>query len=102
MNAEVPQAERIRRADDRGFWCWLAARAADAWDFIDKRDIDKHIMSWAVFGMTFYVVDWVIDFVYAHPDKPGFEIAAIVAALMVPWTPVQAAVIKWYFAARTE
>lgn len=59
-------------------------------------------MSWAVFGMTFYLGDWVLDYVFAHPEKPGLEVAAVVTAIMLPWTPVQAAVIKWYFEARTE
>lgn len=91
-----------RRADDGGWACWLAKRLSETWDFVDRRDIDKHVTAWAVFGMTFYLGDWVLDYVFAHPDKPGLEVAAIVTAIMLPWTPVQAAVIKWYFEARTE
>jgi len=72
------------------------------WNWIDARDIDKHAMSWAVFGITCYMLYWTMEFIWAHPEKPGLEIGAIIAALMVPWTPVQAAVIRWYFAARTN
>lgn len=98
----VSMQQRVRRADDRGWWCWVAARAGDTWDFIDKRDIDKHIMSWATFWMTYYIVDWTLEFVFLHPDKSGLEVAAIVGAIMVPWSTMQGAVIKWYFASRTD
>lgn len=81
--------------------CWIALRFAQFWDFVDKRDIDKHLMAWATFGMTFYMLDWTLDFIYSHPDKPGLDVGAIVAAYMVPWTPMQAAVIKWYFESRS-
>ncbi len=91
-----------RRADDRGFLYGLALRASQAWDWIDQRDIDKHIMAWAVFVMTYYIVFWSLEYIWAHPDKPGLEVGAIIAAVMVPWAPVQAAVIKWYFEARTD
>lgn len=85
-----------------GFFCTLALRFSQLWDFIDKRDIDKHMMSWAVFGITCYMLYWSMEFVWSHPDKPGLEVGAIVAALMLPWTPVQAKVIQWYFDSRTE
>jgi len=90
------------RGNDKGFWCALALRFSQAWDFIDDRDIDKHLMSWAVFGMTIYVIFWMLEFIWSHADKPGLEVGAIVAAIMIPWNGVQAAVVKWYFAARTE
>jgi len=99
MNEERPH---IDRAGDKGFWCSLALRFSEAWDFIDARDIDKHALSLSVFGMTVYIVYWCMEFIWAHPDKPGLEVAAMVAAIMVPWNGVQAAAIKWYFEARTE
>lgn len=71
------------------------------WDWFDKRDIDKHAMSWAVFYGTAWILWWATHFVQTHPDKPGLEVAAIIAAVMVPWTPLQAAVVNWYFRART-
>lgn len=91
-----------RRRDDRGVLCWVAMRVSQAWDWIDKRDIDKHLMAWAVFYITYYMVFWCMEFIWAHPERPGLEVGLIVAAIMVPWTPVQAAAIKWYFEARTD
>lgn len=89
-----------RRADDHGFWCTLALRFSQFWDFVDKRDLDKHAMSWATFYITWKIVEWATHFVANHPDKPGLEVAAILGAVMLPWTPVQAAVVNWYFKAR--
>jgi len=71
------------------------------WLVCDERDVDKHLMSWLVFAATGWIIRWATIFVDHHPDKPGLEVAAIIAAVMVPWTPVQAAVIAWYFQART-
>ena len=82
--------------------CVVALRASQLWDFIDQRDIDKHAMAWAVFGITCYLLQWTLNFVWVYPDKPGLEVAAIVGAIMATWTPVQAKVIQWYFASRTD
>lgn len=94
-------SEASRRATDKGWLCWLALRSSQLWDFIDERDIDKHAMAWAVFWMTCYVTKWALDFVWIYPDKSGIEVSAQIAAVMVPWSGVQAIVIKWYFESRT-
>lgn len=94
-------AEQNRRSDDeRRFWCRIAIRATQVWDFIDNRQIDVHAMAWSVFAMTGYVVYWSMEFVWQHPDKPGLEVAAIVGAVNLPITPVLAKVVDWYFNAR--
>jgi hypothetical protein len=95
------RAERTR-AEDVGFLCVVAQRFSQAWDFIDKRDIDKHVTAWLSFYITWFLINWILNFVWVYPDKPGLEVAAIVAAVLMPWTPVQAAVVKWYFESRTE
>ena len=92
--------QNLRRNTDHGFWCTCALRAADFWDFIDKRQIDTHLMSWSTFYLTWRIVDWATHFVANHPEKPGIEVAAIIGAVMLTWSPVQAAVINWYFKAR--
>jgi len=79
----------------------MIERLTQFWEWFDNRDIDKHLMSWAVFFVTCYLIYWTTEFVWAHHEKPGLDIGAIVAALMLPWTPVQAAVIAWYFRARS-
>lgn len=79
--------------------CKVAEYAGLFWDFIDKRDIDKHAMVWFITGISAYMVFWIFEFIWENP-KSGVDIGVIVAAIMVPWTPVQAAAIKWYFDAR--
>lgn len=91
-----------RRAGDGGFMCALALRASQLWDFVDQRDIDKHLMAWATFAMTVYIMQWTLTFVWLYPDRPGLEMAATITAILLPWTPVQAAVVKWYFDSRTD
>jgi len=97
MNADATEQ---RRAGDGGLMCTLALRASQLWNFIDDRDIDKHAMAWAVFGITCYLMQWVLNFVWVYPEKSGIEVCLIVAAVMLPWTPVQAKVIQWYFESR--
>ena len=99
MTDQVERAH-TERVTDHGFWCAVARRFSDFWDFVDERQIDVHLMSWATFAGTAWIINWATHFVAHHPDKPGIEVAAIIAAVMVPWTPVQAAVVAWYFRAR--
>ncbi len=86
-----------RRATDGGPLCWLARRLTEFWDFFDKRDIDKHLMAWATFYVTVALTSWAKQYVEDHADKPGLELAAVIGAALLPWTPVQSFVIKWYF-----
>ena len=66
------------------------------WDWFDARDIDKHILSAAVMISTFKITAWAISFATTC-TKPGAEIGIIIAAVLVPWTPLQAAALKWQF-----
>lgn len=93
---------QVRRASDKGPLCWLALRAGQFWDFVDKRDIDKHAVSIAILYGTIRVVEWAMAFTTAHPDKPGIEIAAIIGAVTAPYMALQAAALKWYFDARSS
>lgn len=87
-----------------------ARRSTDIWvgklsaffDWFDNRDIDKHLMVWATFAVTCYLMYWVTEYVWAHSDKSGLDVGAVVAALLLPWTPVQAKVIDWYFKVRAN
>lgn len=91
-----------RRASDRGPLCWLALRAAQFWDFVDKRDIDKHALSWAIFYGTIKVTEWAMGFVEAHPGVDPLHAAAVMAAVLAPYTALQGAAMKWYFDARSS
>lgn len=89
-----------RRSDDRGVLCWLAARASQAWDWIDRRAIDKHVVSVAIMYGTVRVTAWAMDFAETHGEKSGIEAAAIIAAVSAPYMALQAAAISSYFKAR--
>ncbi len=82
-----------RRSADTG---WLTR----SWDWIDDRDIDKHIVSIAVLLGTIKVTMWAMGFASSSP-RPGIEVAAIIAAVTAPFMALQAAAIKFYFEART-
>lgn len=92
-----------RRATDQRGWravtCWLAMRASDAWEWIDKRDIDKHLVSLAVLYGTVKITGWAMHFA-EHGDRPGLEVAAIIGAVSAPYMALQAAAIAFYFRAR--
>lgn len=89
-----------RRASDKGFLCWVALRAAQFWDWIDRRQIDAYAVSAIILYGTIRITEWAMAFVDKHPDKPGLEVAAIIGAVMVPWTAMQGAAVKFLFEAR--
>lgn len=70
------------------------------WDWVDKRQIDKHVLSVGIFYGTVKLTGWAMLYASTHPDKPGIDIAAIIAAVTAPYMALQAAAIKFYFEAR--
>ena len=78
----------------------LARLASLFWDFVDERDIDKHFMAWSVFGVSVHLMVWSAHFAITS-QRPGLDIAAILGAVWAPWNIVQAAVVAWYFRARS-
>ena len=89
-----------RRQTDGGWLCWLALRLSEMWDFIDKRDIDKHAVSLCVLWGTVKVTEWAFIFAEHHMDKSGVELAAVIVAVTGPYAALQAAAIAFYFKAR--
>ena len=89
------------RARDKSWLYRLASGAAGFWDFIDKRQIDVHLMAWGVLCLAGYAVFWAMEFVWAHPDKPGIEVGLIVAAITAPLTLILPKVVDLYFKARS-
>jgi hypothetical protein len=71
------------------------------WDWVDAREIDKHVLSAGVFWGLIKITDWAMGFAAAHPDKSGLEVAAIIGAVTGPYSILQAACIKFYFDNRT-
>lgn len=89
-----------RRSTDNGFLCTLALRAGQFWDFVDKRDIDKHLISLAILVGTVIVTRWGMWFAENITGYTGTEVAMLIAAVLAPYMAMQAAALKFYFEAR--
>ena len=74
---------------------WLAR----FWDWIDERDIDKHIVSGVIMAGTYKLTEWAIGFA-TNSNLPGIERAAVIGAVTAPYMALQAAAIKFYFDTR--
>lgn len=70
------------------------------WDWIDKRDIDKHALSMGIFYGTIRITEWAMLYASANSTKSGLEVAAIIAAVTTPYMALQGAAIKYYFESR--
>lgn len=90
-----------RRSSDRGPLCWLALRAGQFWDFIDKRQIDAHVYSCAILYGTVKITEWCMEYASLMHGRPGLEVAAVIGAILAPWSALQAAAIKFLFDARS-
>lgn len=102
MTDQAPQDER-RRAGDRGLMCTLALRASQLWDFIDKRQIDKHVVSAAILTGTVRIMHWAMAYASApHAGMSGVDISAVIAAVVAPYAALQGAAINFYFRARSD
>ncbi|WP_342617244.1 hypothetical protein [Rhodoferax sp. GW822-FHT02A01] len=67
------------------------------WDWIDSREIDKHVLSAGVFWGTVKITEWAMAFAAAHPEKSGIDVGAVIAAVTAPYSLLQAACVKFYF-----
>ena len=67
------------------------------WDWVDRRQVDKHLVSISVLYGTVRVTEWAMLFASAHPDG-----ALVIAAVTAPYMALQAAVIKFYFDSRNN
>jgi len=72
------------------------------WNWVDDRDIDKHAVSIAIMYGTVTIIKWSMSFAEAHADKPGSDIALIIAAVNAPYMALQAIAIKYYFDSRVS
>lgn len=118
---EAFERPHVDRASDKGFWCVVALRLSQFWDFIDKRDIDKHATAVAIITAyvtgTFYIMLWAMRFVERWLSAAelvdgaeqkaiaGSEVAMVLTAMLGPWSllgsVVISAVISFYFKARS-
>jgi hypothetical protein len=90
----------LRRADDRGWLCWVALRCSQAWDWFDKRQIDAQLVAVFTLIVTYRLTEWAVHFASNNGDRPGAEVAMIIAAITGPWALLQTAVVKFYFDTR--
>jgi hypothetical protein len=101
MTELTADLEQHRRQADKGWLCLVALRLADFWDFIDNRDIDKHLVSVFIMIGTWKLTEWAIGYANVQHVKSGVEVAAIIAAVTAPYMALQAAAISFYFKARS-
>ena len=94
-------ADVRRRETDKGWLCWVALRAGQFWDFVDRRQIDAYAISVAILYGTVIITEWAMGFVDSHPEIDGLKAAAVIAAVMAPWSALQAAAVKFLFDARS-
>lgn len=87
------------RATDRGLLCRIAARAGQFFDFVDDRQLDCWAVTIFTGIVTWKLTDWGMDFALKG-DRPGLEVAAILAAIGGPWALLQGACVKFVFDAR--
>lgn len=96
------QTRRKRIGDpDGSFWCRVAHHGSDFWEWVDKRQIDAHCYSLLILWGTVKITNWCMDYAGLNAGRPGLETAAVIAAVMTPWSALQAAAIKFLFDART-
>lgn len=87
----------IDRAGDRGFWCAVARRFSDVWDFLDRRDIFEHALTiWTLYMVERYTV-WCMHFAESHPDMDGLKMAAILGAVGLALMAFATPVAKFWF-----
>lgn len=86
-----------RRATDKGWLCVCAQRLREFWDFVDRRQIDAYLVSFAILYGTVKVTEWAMNYATAHV---GEQIALNIAAVTAPYMALQAAAIKFLFDAR--
>lgn len=73
------------------------------WDWIDRRQIDKHIVAIVVLYGTKIITSWAMQYANDHHNNEnGMAIAAIIGSVSAPYMALQAAVIKFYFDSRGQ
>lgn len=72
------------------------------WDWVDNRDIDKHAVSLVILYGTWTITRWAMAFASACTlaKVPGLETAAVIGAVVGPYSVMQGYALKVYFDAR--
>ena len=99
MSDPSPFPTARRRRGDRGWFGELVLAGSTFWDWVDKRQIDVHVLSTSVLYGTILITHWAMTFATSSP-RPGLEVAAIIASVSAPYMALQAAAISFVFKAR--
>jgi len=67
-------------------------------DWIEDRNMDKHLAAIAIFCVSVRITEWAIGFATEHWAKSGLETAAIIGSLTGPWSVDQTYALKYWFA----
>jgi hypothetical protein len=80
----------------------VAVFLARLWNFIDDRDIDKHLVSLLVLIGTWRVTIWAMEFasLLFTTTKSGSDVALVIGAVTAPYMAMQAAALAFYFNSR--
>lgn len=92
---------RRRGTDCKLGWWWIFQRvltvvSATIWNFVDNRAVVRRVAFVWVLWMTSEVIYWAMGFAGAHPEMDGLKLAAILGAVLTPWSAMQAAIFKFY------
>lgn len=103
--------EPRRRTLDQGV-VGVAANAAKLtsrtfWQWFNKNHIDSILVLAIILLMSYQVLRWAFNFPYdvmvdEHAKYSGTDVAAILAALLGPWSLMQAGLVKWYMEMRAK
>ena len=75
------------------------ALLTQVWDWIDHREIDKHLVSLVILMGTARVIKWAMAYAALHGSEPNCPL--VIAAVVAPYSILQGAAIQQYFKART-
>jgi TRAP-type C4-dicarboxylate transport system permease small subunit len=71
------------------------------WGWLDNRYIIRRVVLGITIWMTYISYTWSASFA-SSCDKPGLDIAAIIAAVLTPITALQAFIFKLYLDSKGE
>lgn len=63
---------------------------------VDRAKLGRKIMLYFTLYLTYSAYNWATTFAFAHADKSGIEIGAVVAAILLPIGLLQKAVFDSY------
>jgi hypothetical protein len=65
------------------------------WNWVDERCVVRRVVLFVTLWMTWEAYQWAAEFAQAA-DRPGTDVAAIIAAVTAPISLLQGAVFKVY------